>query len=798
MSFYEDNKVTGLLRGLIDSSQALLWPVDVPLVGYRVADEGNQFVLSGSFVLPPGDQNGEPYDRWDEGDPGAGADVDWLNDNKLDVRNPFPFPIQRTVSFGGSLVTANPTEGYILEGDYREIVYGMSREPIRLSGRFHLERQSATPLASRRSVSEDTGVEPVIEKRNGTPVVIPAGATRDSAVSIRTEMELRSLRVSLAFNAPLAHTALLIKLVSPGQNPVELTLYDGRIPADAINPKLLASISFPFDRPALGDLDQFLRDVPKTQTDAAQQQFWKVVIANAGGQNVTLANWTLRLEGQPVADVVGVVKADGSPLEGATVALDGLPFSLYSAVSDAQGHFFLPRVPLLPLNFTGTRPGYLPVDPAAPGLSPTFTRPFGGQQGLTFSPLEEALIARFNALAGAPAALAGVPGFDSGTVDFPFELDLRSEAPGGPRIAAGPLVAFAGSTIEFDAVNPAGDAFWDFGDQTGANSGVAIHVYSTPGFYRVKLFSPADSPTPQDTVGVVVLASPGHAPGTPSELRGEPTELDLRTATASYQGYVFQPFLTVGGAIPAHQVGTDPATGADRYINDITPQTAFGADETNTLGAAFVSAMPLQMAYAASMDIDLAPHTSPADTSQPYSSDGFSTLPSPGFDVAVNVNNQGFKEEDFNYALVASLWENTRALDGTVEYPQDDQNGLIVWGNTLITPNANYATQTAEAKDGAAFTVALDDALFHPHAGTTLLTDLASHQTVTHFRMSCSLAATILTAPASATSIKPAKPKRSEPENPLDPELIPAPAPTARNLYYTLHTGFLGSQATGP
>ena len=51
--FYEDNKVTGLLRGLIDSSQALLWPVDVPLVGYRVADVGNQFTLSGSFVLPP-------------------------------------------------------------------------------------------------------------------------------------------------------------------------------------------------------------------------------------------------------------------------------------------------------------------------------------------------------------------------------------------------------------------------------------------------------------------------------------------------------------------------------------------------------------------------------------------------------------------------------------------------------------------------------------------------------------------------------------------------------------------------
>jgi hypothetical protein len=463
VSFYEDNKVPGLLRGLIDSSQALLWPVDVPLIGYRVADDGNRFVLSGSFVLPPGDQNGEPFDQWNENDPAAGADVDWLNDGILDVRNPFPFPIQRTVSFEGELITGNPTDGYVLEGDYSEIVYGMSREPIRLAGLFRLERQSAQILSSRRSVTRDTGVEPVVEKQNANPLIIPAGTTRESAVSIQTEMELHALQVSMAFNGPLPHAALWIKLVSPAASPVELTLYDGRTGAGAINPKLLERVTFPLDRPAFGDLDQFLVSVPNTRTDAGQQRFWRLVILNTGAQSVTLANWKLRLEGQPVADVFGVVKADGAPLAGVRVGLDGVPFSLYSDVSDAQGRFFLSRVPLLPLNFTGARSGYEPADSTQPGLSVQFTRPFIGQAGLTFTTLENRLIDRFNPLAGAPVAPAGVPGFSAGTLESPFELEMRAESSGPPRIAAGPLVAFVGSRIEFDAVNPAATVYWILG-----------------------------------------------------------------------------------------------------------------------------------------------------------------------------------------------------------------------------------------------------------------------------------------------------------------------------------------------
>lgn len=796
LSFYEDNKVDGLLRGVIDSSQALLWPADVPLIGYRVANQGNQFVLGGSFVLPPGDQNGEPFDKWNEDDTTAGRDVDWLDDAELDVRNPFPVPIQRTVTLEGELVTANPTEGYVLEGKYTEIVHGMSRRPFLLSGTFHLERHAVRPLSSRRSLDQDTGVEPVVTKKNAIALPIPAGATRTSSVSIRTEMDLRALQVSLAFNAPLPHSRLVVKLQSPGPNSVELVLYDGTTLANAINPKLLEAITFPLERPTHGDAVQFLKSVPRTRTGLGQ--FWNLVISNSGPPAVTLGNWSLRLEGQPVTDVVGVVKDGATPLAGVTVALDGVPISLYSGLSGADGIFTLPRVPLLPLNFSAARPGYLPADPSNPGLSTTFTRPFVGQQGLTFTALEGELIDRFNPLAGAPPALAGVPGFSSGTTNSPFELQLRPQSTAQPFIAAGPLSGFAGVTVEFHVLNPAADIRWDFGDGASGDEAMMSHVYQTPGLYPVRLFTPAGSATPADTVEVLILSAPGRAPQKPADLGGVPTGLSAQTANATYSAYLFQPFFTTAGVVPAHKIGTDPVTGADRYISDITPQSTFAAGETNEFGAAFVSAVTLQHAYAGAMDLDLAPKVSPANTSRAFASDGFTPLSSPGFDSSININDQGFKLEDFNYAHVSALWQNTRTADGSVEYNQDAQNGLIVWGNPLVSPNQNYSVQTYEATDGADFSFALDDDTFHSHRGTTLLTDLATHQLVAHLRVGCSIGAPILVAPTPATSVKAAKPKRSQPDNPFDPELLVAPGPVCRNLYFQLRTGIFGTEGGLP
>ncbi len=788
VTLYEDTKVNGLLRGLIDSSQALLWPVDVPLIGHRVSDVGNRIVVGGGFILPPGDQNKEPFDRWAETDPTAGEDVDWLNDGRMDVRNPFPFPIQRTVSLDGELIQANPTDGYIVEGKYSEIVYGMSRQPILLEGTFRLERQSARPLSTRRLVANDTGVEPVVLKKNSVGVAIPSRGSRESSLSVTTEMELKSLQVDLAF-APLPHAALVIQLRSPGPNPASLVLYDGRSAASALNPKVLEHVIFPLDRPTHGDLGTFLRSVIRTRTEGTQ--FWSLVISNSGPQTVSLANWSLRLEGQPVTDVTGIVTDGVVPIAGVAVSIAGVPFSLTGSPTDAQGRFVLTRVPLMPLNFAGSRAGYLPLDPSNPGLGPAFIRPFGMQSGLAFSALESNLISQFNLLSGAPPPGAAVPGFVFGTTNQPFQLQMRIASNGPPRIVAGPLWITAGSTVDFEALNAPATVVWNFGDgQSGAGISVA-HVYGTAGVYRASLLASTDAGAPLDTMDVIVYSAPGRAPAQPSGLGGLPVQLPPATAGSAYVAHVFQPAFHGAGALPAHKVGIDPQSGADRYISDLTPQRTFAVGETNQYGAAFVALVPVQQAYAATMDLDLAPRVSPPTTSKPFASDGFVALTSPGFDSALNVNSQGFRLEDFNHAHVAELWLNTRAANGSIEYSQDAQNGLIVWGNLLGSPAVNYSAQTFEALDGADFAWTLNDDIFHPHKGVTVLPDLAPHSTVGHFRLVVSMSAPVLTAVNTASSVKPAKLRRSDPDNPLDPELIASPGPISRNLQSRLVTGIL-------
>src|SRR5262249_22942858 len=162
------------------------------------------------------------------------------------------------------------------------------------------------------------------------------------------------------------------------------------------------------------------------------------------------------------------------------------------APTDAQGRFLLSRVPLLPLNFSGSRPGYTPLDPNDPGLGPNFTRPFVAQTGLTFTPLEQALISRFNPLPGAPPAAARVAGFSAGTTNLPFELQMRAQPTGPPEIVAGPRWITAGGTVDFVAVNASGAVSWDFGDGQSGGALSLSHTYLTPGLYRVRLFSPTN------------------------------------------------------------------------------------------------------------------------------------------------------------------------------------------------------------------------------------------------------------------------------------------------------------------
>ena len=821
VSFFEDPKTDGFLRGLIDSSNALLWPVDVPLAGYRLSDNGNSFTLGGSFVLPPGDQNNEPFDQFAETAAG-GDDVDWNNNGSIQARNPFPFPIQRTVSFSGALVTGNPTDGYAIEGDYTEIVHGMMKEPIRLIGRFRMERQSVTPLATRRQLSSDTGVEPVVSKSLtlATALTVNPGLTRPqtwsstNAIPIATEMDLRALQVGVQF-AALPHANFVLRLKSPDPGGQTLVLFDGS--AGTVAPKTMEKLTFPTDRPIAGDLAAFLRNLPRTKGDPLLVNgtgYWRLEITNNGPTAITLQSWSLRLDGQAVTDVRGVVRTTGgAPVQGATVTVNGLPFSAYAtATTDATGAFTFARMPVMPMNFTATHPAFLPANPGAPGLAASaFLTPYSqayldslpvGSPARTLSAAEIALRDRFNPIAGSPIAVAGVEGFGYGTTAAPYQLQMAA-GPGGPvTIAAGPLFGTAGNagnghSVDFHALNPAATVLWDFGDGTTGTSATETHEYTEPGHYRVTLRSPASSPTPQAAVDVVVM----------------PTVRKAGPAMAG--GYVFMPSFNGGGSLPmTRSEGTVGVPSApDVYTLGFTPDQPPAAASLPTTPAAKVVLTTLQHTYSASMDMDLAPFPAkvPPAAGAPYipshlfSSDGFDAagglFAAGDFSGVFNVNAQGFKQEDFNYAFVADpFWQNTRLIDKiTPEFMGVgvDASGGIIWGNALPVPDINYALINQTDRAGNDFNAGTDDQTYHPHAGTSEPED---GLTLAHFRMTCAIGGggMILTAPTPPSSVRLAKDKRFTPDESFygadPPPHETGAAPVAANLYFTLHTGSLAVQ----
>lgn len=783
ISFYEDPKVDGFLRGYIDSSRSLLWPVDVPLVGYRVANEGNQFMLSGSFVLPPGDQNGEPFDKFmvdtdpDSLNPDVGKDVDWNKNGEIDAKNPFPFPIQRLVILEGTLNAANPANGYVIEGSYSEIVYGMTAEPIELRGTFTLNRRNARPFTFRKGLGSDTGVEPVVLKESTLPLTISSGSQRSSIESsVETEMELQGLQVSLDFSQ-LNHSNIRIELKSP--QGTTLTLFDGYAQSDAVNPNTLKSIVFPIDRLTDGDMDAFIRGITQTHTDKTKEKYWILTIYNRGNEDIKLLRWSLRLEGQPVSDVSGIVRNEkGNPVSGATVALNGVAFSQYSNTTDTNGRFTMERVPLLPLDFTVQLPGYVSADPDFAGLSSSFRTPYSKIDETT-PDLEKELIKRFNPLAGATVAIAGVGGFEDGTVDSPFELGIKPENENGEiSFIVGPAEANVKSLLECVAVGGIGN--WNFGDgKTEQNKTVVTHVYEKPGVYMLQFVSGGKTYETQ----VVALPTPGNAPAKPADLGGVPTGLAAATQNANYRAYVFYSGLTCAGT----------------YVeSEIKPQ-----EYAPSAAAVTMSYMPVQYAYTASMDIDLAPRVTEGQ-SKPYNSDGFVPLDGNANNNS-NVNDYGFRNEDFDYALIPGYWKDTKDINGLIEYNQDtsvNKTGLMVWGHTFSDESGKnyfsnylYPPTSYSALDGGKYDVYSVDDVYHPHRGTTVHDEGDDwEQTVTHYRMTCSIGSStgVLVGQIPLVAVKEAKLSRMDVDNPLDPELIAAPVPQFRNLYYQMSTGILG------
>ena len=764
LSLYEDKIENGTkLRGFIDSESSILWPVDVPLIGYRVSPISEariSFVLSGSYVLSPGDLNVEPFDVFNTGDAVDGSgddknDIDWNGNDKMDNDNPFPFPIQRSIQLVGEVDSNDPVRGYVLKGDYTEIIHGMTKEPILLKGKFKLARKDHDPFRMKieKSTAVDDGKNVVVNVKNNNETRITSGKTQTMDLKVNTEMELYDLQVHLQFKSLPEYPKLKVSLKAPGENAPELLIYEGTKKEDQLDKNKLLSILF-LDKypirgdvsqdkyPIRGDLKKFLREVKHTKT--VGNEAWKLIFENNSSENMAVSDCQLCLVGQPVSDVYCLVKDEnGDPVEGAKIVLSSINVNYCSKQTTQKGMYKLERIPLLPLNFTVTKENY--DSDGNVGLSDDFKKPFAAaiKRGIAiknrknpfqFTELEKKTIEKFNPLAGAPAAEAQVFGFDFGTEKNPFELRIKKEAESGGKV------------------------------------------------------TPTPTPVPDEN--------------TQKEIPSK------ENRNQKYGIYCFQTAFNSAGSLPIVKSGTTQS-GTDHYVSGFNPVETFFSGDTNQFGAAYVSLTTIQHAYTASMDIDLAPKLEPAVEDSKgnikavkFESDGFSPLKSKDYEKEkdINFNEQGFKNEDFKYSFPQALWMDTCTTTGELEYVSSGfSNDFLVWGNISRTPFINYASLWYDDRNGLSYSLNTDSDEYHPAKDSFKYEDInvddgdESWQVVNFYNMACSIGGScmnILTAPTPASSVSTAKMSRLETVNPQEEEIMDeAPNHKASNSHYQLQTG---------
>ncbi len=304
LQLYEDN-VPGshLLRGIIDSREALLWPVDADLLGHMAESPGGgysaqyagRFVISGGYTLPPGDVNRFPYGSF----PSADA-ADLQNDTETGLQyatnsegdrffvglvdrarldengavrevlpnftNPIPRFVSREVELDGEVAAPEqqdpksefqtPEQEPVVVGKYFETIRGLMRDPVQLEGTFRLVRQTTAAFA-RRPVKAF-----YIAPASGRPITHkqPFGLGSEESVNVNQHVLINRILVVVSQDMPdVKHTATLSgpngkKIILHAREkvgPATRVIFDsGDIPIDPVT--LLNPPEFDAASPALG------------------------------------------------------------------------------------------------------------------------------------------------------------------------------------------------------------------------------------------------------------------------------------------------------------------------------------------------------------------------------------------------------------------------------------------------------------------------------------------------------------------------------------------------------------------
>lgn len=197
-------------RAILNKDTSLLFPKDVFMNG--VFYSGNQFSLTTNFEMPAGDRNVPPFDSF-PAKRAAGsatpplqhdADFDADGNGKLDVANPFPFPVRRQITLLGQRKSPDHCEG-----TYIESITGAlpNNQPILVEGTFELNRQNFTP--TKRSIfNQATTHAPILI--GGTS----GSLFRESTINVGSAVSIQGLTLNLGITFP-DPTKLTITLIGP-------------------------------------------------------------------------------------------------------------------------------------------------------------------------------------------------------------------------------------------------------------------------------------------------------------------------------------------------------------------------------------------------------------------------------------------------------------------------------------------------------------------------------------------------------------------------------------------------------